>query len=71
VSRWTSCKQKDFIHKLRRLGFDSLYSGSRHQYRSYETYRLAIPSHDESSVPQLRMMIREVELILDQSTSLE
>jgi hypothetical protein len=30
----------------------------------YEKHRLAIPSNAEYSVPQLRMMIREVEGIL-------
>ncbi len=30
----------------------------------YEQHRLTIPSNAEYSVPQLRMMIREVELII-------
>jgi len=30
----------------------------------YERHRLAIPSNAEYSVPQLRMMVREVEEIL-------
>jgi hypothetical protein len=37
----------------------------------YEQYRLAIPSNDEYSVPQLRMMIREVEEILERHIILE
>jgi hypothetical protein len=31
---------------------------------TYGTHRLAIPSNTEYSVPQLRMMIREVETII-------
>lgn len=31
----------------------------------YERHRLAVPSNAEYSVPQLRMMIREVEMIID------
>ena len=30
----------------------------------YENHRLAIPSNKEYSVPQLRMMVREVERIV-------
>jgi hypothetical protein len=64
VSRWTPCKRADFIRRLRKLGFDGPYSGARHQFMIFSQNRLAIPSNSEYSVPQLRMMIREVELIL-------
>ncbi|WP_333470766.1 type II toxin-antitoxin system HicA family toxin [Microcoleus sp. herbarium12] len=37
----------------------------------YHEYRLTIPSNDEYSVPQLRMMIREVEEIIDRQITLE
>ncbi|MDZ8087163.1 MAG: hypothetical protein RM049_35560 [Nostoc sp. DedQUE04] len=37
----------------------------------YGEYRLTIPSNDEYSVPQLRMMIREVEVILEREITLE
>jgi hypothetical protein len=37
----------------------------------YGKYRLAIPSNVEFSVPQLRMMIREVEKILNREITLE
>jgi len=53
------------VRKLRQLGFDGPFSGSRHEFMLYEQYRLAIPSNTEYSVPQLRMMIREVEEIID------
>jgi hypothetical protein len=59
VSRWTPCKRGDFIRKLRKLGFDGPYSGTRHQFMIHSEKRLAIPSNAEYSVPQLRMMIRE------------
>lgn len=64
MSRWTPCKRSLFIQRLRRLGFDGPFSGSRHQFLIYEQHRLAIPSNIEYSVPQLRMMIREVENII-------
>jgi hypothetical protein len=71
VSRWTPCKRADFIRKLRQLGFDGPYSGTRHQFMIYSEKRLAIPSNAEYSVPQLRMLIREVETILGRAISLE
>lgn len=64
MSRWNPCRRSEFIRRLRRLGFEGLYSGARHQFMVYEQHRLTIPSNAEYSVPQLRMMIREVELII-------
>ena len=37
----------------------------------YRSHRLAVPSNDEYSVPQLRMMIRQVEGILDRPIDVE
>jgi hypothetical protein len=64
VSQWSRCKRRDFVRRLRALGFDGPFSGTRHQFMTYDTHRLAIPSNDEYPVPQLRMMLREVETIL-------
>ena len=64
MSRWVPCKRRDFIQRLRKLGFEGPFSGTRHQFMIYEQHRLAIPSNVEYSVPQLRMMIREVEGII-------
>ena len=65
MSPWKPCKRRDFIRRLRKLGFDGPYSGTRHQFMIYRQNRMAIPSNAEYSVPQLRMMIREVEGILN------
>lgn len=64
MSRWAPCKRRDFIRRLRAIGFDGPFSGTRHQFMVYEQHRLAIPSNAEYSVPQLRMMIGEVEEII-------
>jgi hypothetical protein len=64
VSQWTPCKRRDFISKLRKIGFDGPFSGTRHQFMVYKQYRLAIPSNTEYSTLQLHMMIREVEAII-------
>jgi len=71
VSRWTPCKRADFVRRLRKLGFDGPYSGTRHQFLIHSQKRLAVPSNAEYSVPQLRTMIREVEAILGREISLE
>ncbi len=64
MSRWNPCKRGDFIRRLHRLGFEGLYSGAKHQFMVYQQQRLTIPSNTEYSVPQLRMMLREVENII-------
>jgi hypothetical protein len=56
---------------LQAIGFDGPYSGTRHQFMVYGLHRLSIPSNVEYSVPQLRMMIREVEEIIGRKISLK
>ncbi|WGV24982.1 hypothetical protein [Halotia branconii] len=65
------CKRRDFVKKLRQLGFEGAFSGTRHQFMVYGQHRLTIPSNDEYSVPQLRMMIREIEVIIEREITLE
>ena len=69
MSRWSPCKRRDFIRRLRKIGFDGPYSGTRHQFMIYMQHRLAIPSNPEYSVPQLRMMLREAEEIIGRQIS--
>lgn len=64
MSQWSPCKRRDFIQRLRALGFDGPFVGTRHQFMTYGDHRLAIPTNAEYSVPQLRMMLREVENIM-------
>ena len=71
MSRWTPCKRGDFIRRLRQLGFEGPYSGTRHQFMVSRQHRLAIPSNAEYSVPQLHLLIREVEGILGIEITLE
>jgi hypothetical protein len=65
------CKRRDFIRRLRQLGFDGPFSGTRHQFMVYGQHRLTIPTNSDYSVPQLRMMIREVEDILGREISVD
>ena len=71
MSRWTPCKRREFIQKLQQLGFSGPFSESKHQFMIYQEYRLTIPSNDEYSVPQLRVMIREAEEIIERQITLE
>ena len=71
MSRWRPCKQYDFIRRLRKFGFQGLYSGAKHRFMVYQNCRLTIPSNREYSVSQLKMMIREVEHILNRKITLE
>lgn len=71
MSRWVPCKRRDFVRRLREIGFEGPFSGARHQFMLYEQHRLAIPSIAEYSVPQLRVMIREVEEIIGREITVE
>jgi hypothetical protein len=71
MSRWTPCKRSEFVRRVRKLGFEGPYSGTRHQFMVYEQHRLTIPSNQEFSMPQLRMMVRELEGILARSIRVE
>jgi len=64
MSRWMPCKRRVFIKRLRQFGFEGPLAGTRHQFMVYEQHRLAVPSNSEYSVPQLRMMVREMEEII-------
>ena len=70
MNRWIPCKRRDFIRRLRKLGFEGPYSGTRHQFMIYQNHRLSIPSNSEYSVPQLRFMIREIEAILEREITM-
>ena len=65
MKQWHRCKRRIFIKRLRKLGFDGPYSGTRHQFMVCGYQRLCIPSNTEYSSPQLRMMLNEVESILE------
>lgn len=69
MSRWLPCRRRDFIRRLRALGFDGPFSGTRHQFMTFELHRLAVPSNDEYLVPQLRFMLQEVAEIVGRQLS--
>ena len=71
MSLWQPCKRRELIKRLRQFNFDGPYSGTRHQFMVYAKYRLTIPSNTEYSVPQLRMMLNEVEGILGRAITVD
>lgn len=54
MSRWTPCKRRIFIQKLKKLGFKDPETGGRHEFMLYGSYKQTIPNNDEFSVPQLK-----------------
>jgi hypothetical protein len=70
MSKWAPCKRRDFIRKLRKLGFEGPYSGTRHQFMVWKQHRLSIPSNVEYSIPQLKMMLFEVTNIIGKDISI-
>ena len=71
MSKLLPCKRKDFIKRLHKLEFTGPYSGTRHQFMVYQEHRLAIPSNKEYSIPQLKMLLKEIENIINREITLE
>ena len=70
MAGWRPLKRREFIRKLRALGFEGPYCGTRHQFMVSGQHRQTIPTNSEYSVPQIRMLLRQVESILERPVSL-
>ena len=44
MPNWSPCKRQDFIRRMRQLGFEGVYSGSKHQFIVIGQNRLTLPS---------------------------
>ena len=71
MAGWRPLKRRDFIRKLRGLGFEGPYSGTRHQFMILGHHRQTIPTNSEYSVPQVRMLVRQIESILERPVTLD
>jgi hypothetical protein len=71
MAGWRPLKRRDFISKLRALGFQGPYSGTRHQFMVFGQHRQTIPGNTEYSVPQVKMLIRQIESILGRTISID
>ena len=70
MARWAPCKIRVFIKKLTILGFSSPEPGGHHFYMRYGERTLSIPSNPEYSIPQLKMLLKQVEHITGKKISL-
>ncbi len=68
--RWTPCKRREFIKKLKALGFESPEPGGKHFYMRHGEYTLTVPNNEEFSVPQLKMLLKQVEDTLQRRITL-
>jgi predicted RNA binding protein YcfA (HicA-like mRNA interferase family) len=57
-------KRREFIRRLSALGFAGPYRGTRHDFMVFRQRRQTVPSNSEYSVPQVKMLLRQVEAIL-------
>ena len=71
MAGWRPVKRREFIRRLRTLGFDGPYSGTRHQFMVSGQHWQTNPTNSEYSVPQTRMLLRQVESILGRPVSLD
>ena len=59
--KWRPCTRKEFIKKLKTIGFTSPEPDGRHFFMRHGAYTLTIPSNKEYSIPQLKMLLNEIE----------
>jgi hypothetical protein len=64
-------KRREFIRRLRALGFTGPYRGTRHEFLVLGPRRQTVPSNSDYSVPQLKMLLRQVEAVLGRKVSTE
>jgi predicted RNA binding protein YcfA (HicA-like mRNA interferase family) len=64
MAGWHPLKRREFIRRLRALGFDGPHHGTRHEFLVFGQKRQTIPSNPDYSLPQLKMMLRQVEAML-------
>jgi len=71
MGAWQPLRRREFVRKLRALGFGGPYSGTRHQFLVSGQKRQTIPSNHEFSVPQVRMLVRQIETIIGRTIAVE
>ena len=71
MASWPPIKRRELIRRLRTLGFRGPFAGTRHEFLVFGQHRQTIPSNSEYSPPQLKMLLRQVEIILGRKISSE
>jgi len=59
------------VRKLRALGFEGPQRGTRHEFLVFGQHRQTIPTNPDYSVPQLKMLLRQVEGVIGRKISAE
>jgi predicted RNA binding protein YcfA (HicA-like mRNA interferase family) len=71
MAKWAPCKRRDFIAKLKKLGFESPEPGGRHFYMRHGVFTLTLPNNSEYSILQIKMFLKEIQLVIKRKLSLE
>ena len=71
MGKWNPCKRRDFIMKLKKPCFEAPEPGGRHFYMRYGNYTLTLPGNKEYSVPQVKMLVNEIEHGIRKKISIE
>jgi hypothetical protein len=71
MAGWHPIKRREFIRRLRSLGFQGPFAGTRHEFLVFGQHRQTVPSNSEYSTPQLKMLLRQAETILGRKISLD
>ena len=61
MGKWRPIKRREFIKKLKKLGFESPEPGGRHFHMRYGEFTLTVPNNREYSIPQNKMLLSEIE----------
>jgi len=69
MAAWHPLKRREFIRRLRALGFTGPYRGARHEFLVFGQKRQTIPSNSDFSLPQLKMLLRQAEAVLGRKIS--
>ena len=64
-------QEKRIYQKTKKFGFGPLEPGGRHFYMRHGTYTLTLPSNKEYSVPQIKMLLNEIEHGINREISLK
>jgi hypothetical protein len=69
MAGWHPIKRREFVRRLRGLGFDGPFTGTRHEFMVIGQRRQTIPSNVEFSPAQLKFLLRQVEALLGRKIS--
>ena len=60
MAKWKPCKRREFIKKLKKIGFAPPEPGGSYFYMRHGTYTFTLPSNDEYH-PKVKKDLRKVD----------